>query len=218
MKLFKSKVFYLLLSMAISVVAVNGFMSRIGNIATEIENNAESYDFDFEEEFEFPELEKLPEPVTMVEEEPIEDELPAETKPVAIALPLQGELLNEHSEGELVYNKTMEDWRTHNGIDIAAEVGTAIKAAADGVVEFAGADGLNGYCVIIDHGSFKTKYCGLQESDIISPDAQVKAGDVIGGVGVTCETESAETPHLHFELIVDDKSENPLKFVENIML
>ena len=42
---------------------------------------------------------------------------------------------------------------------------------------------------------------------------KLKAGDVIGGVGATDETEIAQEPHLHFELIKDGKSVNPLNYI-----
>ena len=215
-RLFKNKAFYMLLGLAISVVTVNSFLGRINNLQKDFE--IETPKTEITKEFEMPQPKKLSPVKPVIVEEPEEQPQPVETKPVVIELPLQGELLNEHSQGELVYNKTMEDWRTHNGIDIGGEAGEAVKASADGEVSFVGFDGLNGFTVIIDHGGFKTKYCGLQESDIIKENTKVKTGDVIGGVGVTNENEASERPHLHFELIVEDKSVNPLEFVENIML
>ena len=46
-------------------------------------------------------------------------------------LPLEGETISQYAMECLAYNQTTRDWRTHNGIDIAAEAGTAVCAAAD---------------------------------------------------------------------------------------
>ena len=50
----------------------------------------------------------------------------------SFALPVEGEILTEYSDGELVKNETLGEWRTHDGIDIAAAANTPVKAAADG--------------------------------------------------------------------------------------
>ena len=60
---------------------------------------------------------------------------PASTRPVS------GRILNAYSGDELVYNKTLGDWRTHNGIDYAAAKGEKVSAPAAGKVTLAGADG-----------------------------------------------------------------------------
>ena len=49
--------------------------------------------------------------------------------------PVSGAVLNDYSGDNLVYSKTMQDWRTHNGIDFAANEGDDVLAAADGTVE-----------------------------------------------------------------------------------
>jgi murein DD-endopeptidase MepM/ murein hydrolase activator NlpD len=50
------------------------------------------------------------------------------------SLPVEGDIINDLSNGELVKNETLNEWRTHNGIDIAAEVGSDIHVCADGTV------------------------------------------------------------------------------------
>lgn len=218
LRLLKSKMFYVLLGLAVVAGTANGFVKRVKKYNDEFAN--------YEPQTEIvPEKVTLPEkkaevPKPEVKETPAEkaetEEVTVETavpQTVEIVLPVQGELSAEHSEGELVYSKTMEDWRTHNGIDISADVGTAVKAAADGVIEKSGSDGMNGYCVTIKHNGFETTYKGLLKDSMPAAGTNVKAGDVIGGVGATDETEIAQEPHLHFELIKDGKSVNPLNYV-----
>ena len=49
-------------------------------------------------------------------------------------MPIKGEIIQEFSKGELVKSETMGDWRTHDGIDIAAKQSTPVKSVADGTV------------------------------------------------------------------------------------
>ena len=52
---------------------------------------------------------------------------------------------------ELMYDETMADWRTHDGVDIKAEEGDAVKTAADGTVKMVRYDDLMGVTVVIAH-------------------------------------------------------------------
>lgn len=220
-KLLKSKTLYVVLGIFVVVIAVNGFLSRIREFNSQIEQYTTGYNIEVKDAEEYIDDFVYEPPKNIILEEPESEKTESVSVSVPIVqimLPLQGELLAEHSNDELIYNKTMEDWRIHNGIDIAAEIGTAVKAAADGRVVKVGYDGMDGFVVEINHESFVTKYCGLQESELLKIDTEVKQGEVIGGVGTTIETEASETPHLHFELIKDGKSVNPLEYVENNVL
>ena len=55
-------------------------------------------------------------------------------KPAAIKVPLAGTTLAEYSMDALTYNQTTRDWRVHDGVDIGAEAGAKVSAAADGTV------------------------------------------------------------------------------------
>ncbi len=98
----------------------------------------------------------------------------------------------------------------HSGIDIGSPQGTPIKAAAPGEVLFAG--WLRGYgqVVIIDHGSgYSTVYAHM--SKILTEEgATVGSSTVIGQVG---QTGVATGPHLHLEVRVNGKAQNPLKYL-----
>ncbi len=116
--------------------------------------------------------------------------------------PLNGEVLNRFSVDQLVFSNTMGDWRVHTGADIAASLGAHVSAAGAGVVEDVYVDELMGCTVVIDHGgSLRTVYRNLADNVQVAVGDAVAAGDVIGAVGATAEAESAESPHLHFEVI-----------------
>jgi len=98
----------------------------------------------------------------------------------------------------------------HLGIDIAAPTGTLIKAAADGIVTYAGWQSGYGNLVVISHGyGLATRYGHCAE--IIARVGQaVKRGQVLGTVGATGQ---ATGPHLHYEVLVHGVQINPRKYI-----
>lgn len=78
-------------------------------------------------------------------------EMPASSPKLSLIQPIDGEVFTQYSNGELVKSETLGDWRTHNGIDIAADEGTPVKAAAKGSVTGVRSDALWGYVVEITH-------------------------------------------------------------------
>lgn len=138
---------------------------------------------------------------------------PESTLPVFI-MPTIGNVSKSYSVDVLVYSDTMEDYRTHSGIDICAGTGEGVMAAADGVVSEVYAHPMMGYTVVVRHdGSAETVYQNLAEDIAVSIGDTVKSGEVIGAVGDSALIEIAEEPHLHFELRVDGKTVNPLDYI-----
>jgi len=143
----------------------------------------------------------------------------ATPKPTAVKLtvPVQGDIVFDYSTDKLVYSKTLNEWTTHAGIDIAAKTGTTVKAALTGVVEKAGKDAQMGYMVVLSHGDgSKTVYANLGKIDDLKSGQTVQAGDAVGTVGASAIAESEELPHLHFEYIVGGKYVDPKKFVTGL--
>ena len=136
------------------------------------------------------------------------------SKPVKLklTLPLKGQI-TEHFSGEvLVFNKTLNMWMTHNGIDISAEENTEVCAALSGTVDKVESDDTKGKTVHITHtdGSV-TVYSGLSDCEV-EAGSKVNSGQQIGSAG-TPAFESAEGPHLHFEYIVSGEYVDPEKFI-----
>jgi murein DD-endopeptidase MepM/ murein hydrolase activator NlpD len=101
-----------------------------------------------------------------------------------------------------------KSWRAHAGIDYAAPTGTRVRAAGDGVVDFAGVKGGYGRVVILRHrGHYATLYAHLSR---LAPDLRrgkrVAQGDIIGHVG---STGWATGPHLHYEFQISGRARNP---------
>lgn len=99
--------------------------------------------------------------------------------------------------------------RAHKGTDYAASKGTAIKAAGDGKVVYAGRKGGYGKVVIIQHGQkYKTLYAHLNGyARGIRSGKRIKQGQIIGYVG---STGLATGPHLHYEFYVNGAVRNPV--------
>lgn len=155
-----------------------------------------------------------PAPVVIPEPEPQpEINEPAELLP-QVASPLDGTTVTVFSMTELLYDTTMADWRTHDGIDVQAEEGAAVKTAAGGTVQSVTDDELMGTTVVIDHeGGYSTRYSSLQKDVPVTAGQQVVAGEVIGRVGTTSAAESQMGPHLHFSVSRDGAVIDPRDYV-----
>ena len=141
------------------------------------------------------------------------DEEPTDAKLPEFVSPVSGALVKDYSADIPVFSTTMEDYRVHCGIDIGADAGTVVMAAADGEISKVYYDPMMGQTVEITHsGGYTTVYKNLQTKlpKGTVEGAKVSAGDTIGYVGDTALVEISESPHLHFEIIKDEEYTNPL--------
>ncbi len=131
--------------------------------------------------------------------EDIPVELPASAQ--AVVRPLNGEVLNEFSGGELVKSSTLNVWKTHDGVDIAGNLNEKVKSMTGGTVSSVYEDQLMGVVVVIDHGSgMEGYYCNLSADVPVIEGQAVSAGTIVGTVGDTADGEIKEASHLHFGL------------------
>lgn len=130
-------------------------------------------------------------------------------------LPVSGEIINDFSGDTLVKDVTLGDWRTHNGIDIAAQKGSSVMAAANGTIKDIYDDGLWGTVVEIDFdGGYLGIYRLLGKNTTTKIGQKVSAGDVIGAVGEGAICESKLASHLHFEVKKDEKYVDPKTLID----
>lgn len=128
--------------------------------------------------------------------------------------PVNGEVISGYSVDELVFNKTLEDWRVHTGADIAANLGTEVAAIGDGMVEDVYMSEMMGMTIVVDHGNgTRSVYQNLMETVNVEIGDTVSAGQTIGGIGQTADNESADSPHLHLEVIRDGAQVNPMELL-----
>jgi murein DD-endopeptidase MepM/ murein hydrolase activator NlpD len=98
----------------------------------------------------------------------------------------------------------------HDGLDISVNIGTPVKAPAEGVVVFAGRDAGYGKMIKISHGFGFTTVFGHLEEFAVREGERVRRGEVIGRVGMTGRTTG---PHLHYEVWKDGDRQNPLHYI-----
>lgn len=139
----------------------------------------------------------------------------AEPEEFELAAPVSGVLGKEHDATIQVWSETMGDYRVHLGVDIKADKGAPVFAAADGKVAKVWDDALMGRCVAISHDDeIFTFYKNLDPvlCEGIEADATVKCGQQIGKVGESALAELADEPHLHMEMTVNGLSVDPADY------
>lgn len=141
---------------------------------------------------------------------PAESAAPRPVEPPSFALPTNGRNLQGFTGDELVYDHTMNDWRTHNGIDLSGEKGTPVAAPANAAVVDVKVDPQWGNVVELRRDDVLMRVCGLQQVDVKAGD-QVKAGDEIGILG-EIPAESAMEHHVHVEVIKEGRYLDPETF------
>ena len=131
-------------------------------------------------------------------------------KELSFQLPVEGEVINKFAMENLVYSETLEEWTTHQGIDIKADRTTVVKASEEGTVVAIKNDPRYGLTVIIEHNDgYKTVYSNLLTTEFVSEDESVSKGQSIGTIGNSAIFEISEEPHLHFEIIKDGEYIDP---------
>ncbi|MBQ7821289.1 MAG: M23 family metallopeptidase [Clostridia bacterium] len=160
-------------------------------------------------------------PVT--ESEKKEETPKNEVKPTVIEekesfdLPVVGAVTKEYSVDVPVFSVTMNDYRAHTGIDISCEEGSAVGAAASGVIKEIVSDPMMGTTVTIEHADgICSSYMNLNETlpSDITVGAVVEKGQLIGAVGSSAIIEVASEPHLHFEMTAAGAYVDPMTLLD----
>ena len=148
----------------------------------------------------------------------VPDTRPPEEEPAPvierIVSPLLGSTVSVFSADKLMYDATLDDWRTHDGIDISAEAGTQVVAAASGTVIAVDEDDRLGVNIRIEHANgYVTTYASLHPETFVAVGDKVNAGDVIGTVGNTSLSEAALGAHLHFSVTKNGELIDPTAYL-----
>lgn len=135
---------------------------------------------------------------------------------ITFGAPVEGSLIREYTN-DTVYSKTLNTWRTREGIDFKAEIGTSVMSVLDGVVEKIDNDLTErGQYIVIKHDNgFKTVYTNLDDEIKVVNGQRVKKGEVIASVGQTSGNYSNEDYGTHFNFIMylNNEEVNPSKYI-----
>ena len=222
--------FYLLLAVCLITAAVSGWFLLFGRDEPAVEEAAPQAAVSAPVESAYV---PQPEPEPEEDESPVEASAPVEVEivptmpeaeiddtpvmaepPQLVVEPLKGEVLMAFSVDQLVYNETLADWRTHDGVDIRAEAGTPVVSAAAGTVSSVEEAGRMGTTVTVEHqDGYVTTYASLQPETGVLKGDEIAAGAVLGAVGNTSLTEAGWGAHLHFSVSKDGELVDPAEFL-----
>lgn len=134
----------------------------------------------------------------------------ATIEPLAFVKPLSGEVIKIYSADKLIYSETLQSWRTHDGVDIKANLGTNVKSVEKGIIEKIYDDSFLGTTIVIDHGQgYKSIYCNLDNNVSVKEKQAISKLSIIGKVGNTAIGEIKDEPHIHFMLMFNNKVIDP---------
>lgn len=116
------------------------------------------------------------------------------------------------------YDKTLDRYCVHSGIDLKANAGTDVLAAVDGtILEVSVSDPLYGAVVAIQHADgVKTVYKFIDPNESLKAGSKVSRGQVIGKIAVATGIENAEGDHLHFEVYKNNVLQDPSDYLDVI--
>ena len=129
--------------------------------------------------------------------------------------PVKGAVLREYSVETLSLDPTLGDWRTHGGLDIAADQGVSVLSISAGTVEQIYDDGLMGTTVVVNHGGgLRSWYSNLDQETAVQPGDPVEIGGVLGTVGSTAIAEAGLGSHIHLETDLNGTVVDPRDYLD----
>lgn len=135
---------------------------------------------------------------------------------ISFVSPVEGAVIREYTN-DTIYSKTLNTWRTREGIDFKAEIGAPVVSVLDGVIEKIDNDLTErGEYIIIKHeDGFKTMYTNLDEEVKVVIGQKVRKGEVIATVGNSSGNYSNEDygSHLNFAMYLNNEEVNPSEYI-----
>lgn len=130
--------------------------------------------------------------------------------------PVDGNVIMNYSMKHLTYHATLMQFKVNPAIIIDAEVGTEVKAAADGVIADIYDDPVTGLTVAMDIGNeYSLVYGQLKDVDFKIGDS-VSEGDVIGAINEPTKYYTVEGSNLYFMVMESDQTVNPMLLLQDM--
>ncbi len=228
-KMLKSNALYFALGLVFLAAGVVGFSSA-GNktptgteittkkVETPVRNEKTSETDNFQIKINIDEFTTLPneEPSTAAVFDNNATEISEETtanEPVNFSSPLSLNIGSDFSMGVPVFSQTMNDYRTHNGVDFIGVKGESVRTVGEGTVVSVEKNALWGNQVTVDHGNGITScISGLSDEALIGVGTTVYTDTVIGVIG-DIPVEKSEQSHIHLEMRENGKLVDPLELL-----
>ena len=153
--------------------------------------------------------------ITSSNDEQAIDTTPTTSTSVSPYLPvLNASIYKGYYGDELMYNATLKQWETHNGIDFQAASGSKVYSILDGKVKDVYSNILEGKVIVIEHedGLIST-YSSLDEEVSVEKGDSVNRGQEIGTISETATSEADAGAHLHFSLTDNGKKIDPASYL-----
>lgn len=138
-----------------------------------------------------------------------------QNKVLEFVFPISGDIGLNYATEKLIYSNTLEEWITHNGIDILGEEAEPIKSIESGIVESVKMDPRYGNTIIIKHNDeYKSIYSNVSTTDLVYVGKKVEKGEIISGIGEGFGFESKEQPHVHLTILKNGENINPEEVIK----
>lgn len=125
-----------------------------------------------------------------------------------------GTCFKEYTDNSVIYSSTLGVYTGHTGMDFKGEENAQVVAVYKGTIKEISTSYLKGTTIKIDHGSgLYTIYNSVEPLENLKAGMTVLQGDVIGTVSENNKQEYKDGPHLHFEVVENDKTISPLKYL-----
>lgn len=223
-KFFQEKGYYIVLFLCIAAVGISGYVFVAGAISEKKSLEEESLSVATEALIPDREEKETGTPAKPADQEektsvPVSsdtnpEESVRQTAASVRVWPVSGSTLMDYSMDKLTYHATTRDWRTHDGMDLAAMTGEPVKAACAGTVTAVFDDEFFGTTVVLTHpDGYTTRYSNLEAMPTVKIGDRLDAGEILGAVGHTALLESGEDPHLHFSVYLSNEPVDPMTYL-----
>lgn len=134
---------------------------------------------------------------------------------IVFSMPIEnGTMTNAYTADSVVFNKTLQAYTGHMGVDFAAESNAKVLCVYDGTVESITTEYLYGTTITVKHeNGLKSVYNSIEADEDLKVGQSVKKGDVLGEVSDNNKQEYKDGAHLHFEVYENNKRVNPEKYL-----
>ena len=127
--------------------------------------------------------------------------------------PVDGTVTKPYSSDDVIYSETMDDWRTHMGVDVACPIGSDITSAERGIVTSVKYDINYGNTVVIESDEYTLMYSSLSSDIFVEEGESITKGQLIAKSSDSCISEICDEPHIHLEMKKDGVYVDPLNYI-----